>query len=80
MLVAPVKGVAAAFKLIADLVTTGALGPRFSFHVRPHPFPSRFHFCKGGACRQKDSFGSQEGKRILNTRPIFLWLLVSVVL
>lgn len=78
VLVAPVKGIAAASKLITDLVTTGALGSRFSFHVRPHPFPSRFHFCKGGACRQKDSFRSQEGKRILNTKAHFLHFLMVI--
>lgn len=72
VLVAPVKGIAAAFKLITDLVTTGALGSRFSSHVRPHPFPSCFHFCKGGACRQK------EGKRRLNTKAHFLNFLMVI--
>lgn len=73
VLVAPVKGIAAAFKLITDLVTTGALGSRFSSHVRPHPFPSCFHFCKGGACRQK------EGKRRLNTKAHFLNFLMVII-
>lgn len=73
---APVKGTA--FKLIGDLVTTGVLGPSFAFRVRPHPSPSRFHFCKGAACRQKDSFTSQEGKRILNTKANFLNFLMVI--